>query len=128
MAKAKRARGREESRALTKKQIIRSKKVARQQRMIWLAVAGVTALVLIVLTIGVVQEYVLAPRRPVATINGEDVSRAEYQRRVRYARWYLQSAEERLVQQQASLDPNDESLQFLYQYIGSQVQQVQQQL
>lgn len=128
MAKAKRARGREESRALTKKQITRSKKVARQQRMIWLAVAGVTALVLIVLAIGIVQEYVLLPRRPVATINGEDVSRAEYQRRVRYARWYLQSAEERLVQQQASLDPNDESQQFLYQYIGSQVQQVQQQL
>ena len=128
MAKAKRVRSQKQSKALTKKQIARSKKVARQQRMIWLAVAGVTALVLIVLAIGVVREYVLAPRRPVATINGEEVSRAEYQGRVRYARWYLQRVEQNLVLQQANYDPNDETQQFLYQYIGSQIQQVQQEL
>lgn len=129
MAKAKRTRDKSrEKKTLTKKQIARSKKAARQQRMIWLGVGSVTALMLIVLAVGIVQEYVLAPRRPVATVNGEKISRVEYQKRVRYSRWYLKSIEQNLQLEQARYDPNDESQQFLYQYLGSQLQQVQQQL
>jgi hypothetical protein len=127
MAKSKRTRGQQQSKALTKKQIARSQKITRQQRVIWLAVAGVAAVVLIVLTIGIVQEYVLGPRQPVATVNGREISREEYQKRVRYTQWYLQRVEQSLLLQQASYDPNDESQQFLYQYIGSQIEQVQQQ-
>ncbi|OQY25642.1 MAG: hypothetical protein B6I34_01810 [Anaerolineaceae bacterium 4572_32.1] len=125
MAKKKRDKG--QAQALTKKQIARNKRVARQQRTIWLAVASVTALVLIVLAVGLVQEYVLAPRQPVAVVDGKVISRAEYQKRVRYARWYLDSIAQNLMLEQSRYDPNDESQQFVYQYLDSQLQQVQQQ-
>ena len=127
MAKAKRGRRKSQSKALTKKQIARSKKVARQQRMIWFGVAGVMAAVLIFLAIGFSEEYVRAPRWPVATVNGEEISRAEYQKRVRYVRWDLQLIEQNLLLQQSRYDSNDEAQQFLYEYLGSQIQQVQQQ-
>ena len=127
MAKTKRVRGRDPGKALTKKQVARRQRVARQQRTVWLSVAGVAALILIVLTIGVVREFVLGPRQPVATVNGQEISKAEYQKRVRYMQWYLQQVEQSLLLQQASYDPNDESQQFLYEYIGSQIEQVEQQ-
>jgi parvulin-like peptidyl-prolyl isomerase len=126
MAKAKRVRSEGKSKALTKKQIARSKKVARQQRTIWIAIGGVALLGFVVLTIGVVKEYVLAPRQPVAIVNGEEIFRAEYQKRVRYSRWDLQLVEQRLLLQQASYDPNDEAVQFLYEYMNSQIEQVRQ--
>jgi len=126
MAKAKRVRSEGKSKALTKKQIARSKKVARQQRTIWITIGGVALLVFVVLTIGVVKEYVLAPRQPVAIVNGEEIFRAEYQKRVRYSRWDLQLVEQRLLLQQASYDPNDEAVQFLYEYMNSQIEQVRQ--
>jgi len=126
MAKAKRVRSEGQSKALTKKQIARSKKVARQQRTIWIAIGGLALLVFVVLTIGVIKEYVLAPRQPVAIVNGEEISRAEYQKRVRYSRWDLQLVEQRLLLQQASYDPNDEAVQFLYEYMNSQIEQVRQ--
>ena len=126
MAKAKRVRSEGQSKALTKKQIARSKKVARQQRTIWIAIGGLALLVFVVLTIGVIKEYVLAPRQPVAIVNGEEISRAEYQKRVRYSIWDLQLVEQRLLLQQASYDPNDESVRFLYEYLNSQIEQVRQ--
>jgi parvulin-like peptidyl-prolyl isomerase len=126
MAKARRVRDKGQEKALTKKQIARSKKVMRQQRMVWLGVASVTALVLIVLAIGIVQEFILAPRQPVAIVNGEEISTAEYQKRVSYSQWYLERLENNLLLEQARYDPNDESQQFLYQYIGAQIQQYQQ--
>jgi len=128
MAKAKRERRREQVKVLTKKQIARGKKVKRQQRVIWFAVASVTVLILAFLTIGILQEFVWSPRQPVAIVDGEEISRAAYQKRVRYEQWYLQRVELNLLLQQASYDPDDESQQFLYQYISSQIEQVRQQL
>jgi parvulin-like peptidyl-prolyl isomerase len=127
MAKAKRARGKDQDRTLTKKQIARQRKAERQQRTIWLGVVGVTALVVIILIIGIVQEYVLAPRRSVAIVNGQEITREEYQKHVRYTQWYLRRIEQNLLLEQAGYDPNDESQKFLYQYIDSQIQQIQQQ-
>jgi len=127
MAKAKKGRSEEQGKALTKKQIARSKKVARQERTVWLGVAGVVALILIVLAIGIVQEYALSPRQPVAIVNGEEISREDYQKGVRYTRWYLRRVEQNLVLEQAAYDPEDESQQFLYQYLGSQIEQVREQ-
>jgi len=127
MAKAKRGRSEGQEKTLTKKQIARSKKVARQERTVWLGVGGVVALVLIVLTIGIVQEYVLSPRQPVAIVNGEEISREDYQKSVRYTQWSLQRREQNLVLEQAVYDPEDESQQFLYQYLGDQIEQVREQ-
>jgi len=126
MAKAKKTRSAGQSKAQTKKQIARSKKVARQQRMIWIAVGTVTLLILVVLIVGIVTEYVVAPRQPVAIVNDEEISKVEYQKQVRYRRWDLQLVEQRLLLQQSNYDPNNESEQFLYDYIDSQIEQVRQ--
>jgi parvulin-like peptidyl-prolyl isomerase len=126
MAKAKRVRSEVQDKALTKKQISRSKKIARQQRTIWLGAAAVTVVVLAVLAVGVAQEYVLSPRQPVAIVDGEEISKAEYQKMVRYKQWDLQLVEQNLVLQQSVYDPNDETQQFLYQYLDSQINYVQQ--
>ncbi len=126
MAKKKKAQV-EQPKALTKKQITRSKKVERQQRMIWFSVAAVTVLVLTVLTVGLVQEYVLAPRQPEAVVNGQEISQAEYQKRVRYELWDLRLIEQNLAAQQALYDPNDEVQQLYYQYLESQLSYVRDQ-
>ncbi len=126
MAKAKRVRSEGQSKALTKKQIARSKKVKRQQQRIWLGVAAVVLFMFAILVIGIVQEYVVSPRQPVATVNGEEISRADYQKRVRYDQWELLLTEQRLISQQSQYDPNDETLKFFYDYIGGQVEQVRQ--
>jgi hypothetical protein len=128
MAKKRRDRRTAKPQKLTKKQVARRKKVARQQRTIWIVVAAVVALILIVIGVGVVQEYLLAPQRAVAVVNGEKISRQEYQKRVRYNRWYLQNLEQNLALQQAGYDPDDPAQQVIYQYVSSQLQQVQQQL
>jgi len=126
MAKKKKAQV-EQPKALTKKQISRRKKVARQQRMVWLGAAAVTVLVLAVLTVGLVQEYVLSPRQPVATVDGQEISKAEYQKRVRYERWDLRLIEQNLAAQQTLYDPNDETQQLYYQYLESQLSYVREQ-
>ena len=128
MAKSKQSRGQGQDKTLTKKQIARGRKVERQQRVVWLSVASVAALILIVLAVGIVQEYVMAPRRAVATVNGEKITKQEYQKRVRYDLWYLQRIAQNLALQRASYDPNDQSQQFLVQYIDSQLQQVEAEL
>lgn len=126
MAKAKRVRSEGQSKTLTKKQLARSKKMMRQQRMIWRGVAGVALFVLFCLAFGAYQEFVRLPRQSVATVNGEEVSRAEYQKRVRYRKWDLQLVAQNLLLQRSLYDPKDETQQLLYQYIDSQIQQVQQ--
>lgn len=128
MAKKRRDQRGSQQKTLTKKQIARGRKVQRQQRTVWIAVAAVAALILIVIAVGVVQEFVLAPKRAVAVVDGEKITLEAYQKRVRYNRWYLQNLEQNLALQQASYDPNDTAQQVIYQYISSQLEQVQQQL
>jgi hypothetical protein len=70
----------------SRKEYLRSKREAKQKRQVYLVVAGVGGLLLLILIFALVNEYVLAPNRAVATINGEEISLREWENRVRYER------------------------------------------
>lgn len=70
----------------SRKDYLRSKREAEQKRRVYLALAGVGALLLVLLIFALVNEFLLAPNRAVATINGEEISLREWENRVRYER------------------------------------------
>ncbi len=57
----------------------------RKQRILIAIVGVVLGLVLIILAAGLVNEYVVKPRRPIATVNGEVLGTSAFQRRLRFA-------------------------------------------
>jgi parvulin-like peptidyl-prolyl isomerase len=93
-----------------------------------LGASAVLVLVVAILGWGLYDQYVLQPRRPVATVHGEAIPLAEYQRLVRYRRWDYRSYLEQLQAQRAQLAAAEEDQAFLLQYIDQQVQQLQNQL
>ena len=75
---AKRSKRRKEA-PLTKKQIARSRRIQRQERWVRFGLAAVAVLVLIVLAVGLYQEYIAKPAAPVAIVNGVTIRTDEYQ-------------------------------------------------
>lgn len=123
---AKRSKRRKEA-PLTKKQIARSRRIQRQERWVRFGLAAVAVLVLIVLAVGLYQEYIAKPAAPVAIVNGVTIRTDEYQKRVRYERFRLDSYEAQIQQQLSQLDPNDASSEWLSQYLQQSLEQVQSQ-
>jgi parvulin-like peptidyl-prolyl isomerase len=70
----------------SRKDILRKRKEAEQTRRIRLAVGGVAGLLLLVLIFAVVNEIFIAPNRPVAVVNGEEITIRQFQERVEYER------------------------------------------
>ncbi|MGD8398554.1 MAG: SurA N-terminal domain-containing protein [Anaerolineae bacterium] len=118
----------EEQKRETKKQIARSRKEARQNRIIFASVGAVAAVVIIVAVVGVLQELVLKPSQPVAIVNGTRIPVDDYQNLVNYNRYTqyltLSNMQQTLEQLQASPEEND----FLISFYEQQLGQVQQQL
>lgn len=107
----------------TKKQTALNRRERELQRRVLIGVGITGALVVIVLAIGLLQQLVLIPNSPVATVNGDTITTDRYQARVKYERALLvnQLAQYQQIQQQ--LDPNNTN-----NFFGSQIQQLQQQL
>jgi parvulin-like peptidyl-prolyl isomerase len=57
---------------------------ARKERQVLIGVGSVLAIVVILLLGGVIYEYVLKPRQPIATVNNQAISVSEFQRRLRF--------------------------------------------
>jgi hypothetical protein len=70
----------------SRKEYLRSKREARQKRQIYIGLAGVGALLLVILIFALINEFFLAPNRAVATINGEEITLRDWENRVRYER------------------------------------------
>ena len=85
MAKRKEDELREE----TKKQAHRRRRDEEANRKAMLGLIAVGALLLLIILAGVIQELVLKPRQPVATVNGERISLQDYQKQVRFS-WFQQ--------------------------------------
>lgn len=113
---------------LTRKQIARSRKAQREQRMLILGLTIVSVLIAVVLGLGLYQEYVAKPASPVAVVNGVPVRTDTYQKMVRYRRLVILSYIANLQAQKAQLDPNDESSQFLAQYFQQNIDEAQNQM
>ncbi len=115
------------SREPTKKQLRVSRKEQEQLRYIYMGLGLVGALIIIVLAIGLIQTYIIAPNAPVASVNGEEISTQEYQDRVLYERFILEQQLERIQQEAANLPAPSENDQFTemlrnqYQQMASQI-------
>lgn len=113
---------------LTRKQIARSRKAQREQRMVIIGLTAVSVVIAGVLGLGLYQEYVAKPASPVAMVNGMPIRTDTYQKMVRYRRFLLRNYIANLQAQQAQLDPTDESSQFLAQYIQQGIDEAQRQM
>lgn len=74
----------EETREETRKQTSIRRRDAEANRKVLIGLGAVGALLLLLIGAGIVQELVVKPRQPVATINDSRVSLRDYQKRVKF--------------------------------------------
>jgi parvulin-like peptidyl-prolyl isomerase len=65
----------------------RAEREARYQRWVLLGIGAAIGVILLVLLAGVVYEGLIFPNQPIAVVNGETITTAEFQARVRLVRW-----------------------------------------
>lgn len=122
MAKKRSARS---ERRPTRKQTSRREREKRVRQWLVIGTAGVLGLVVLILGWGLYDQYVLRPRRSVATVSGVPIRLEGYQSLVRYRRWsygnYLSRLEEQSLQVSSS---EEEGAAFLLQYLEQQIEQI----
>ncbi len=70
----------------SRKEVLLARKHAQQTRQIRMGVAVVGGLLLLVFLAAAINELVIAPNRPVAVVNGQEISLKDWQDRVRFER------------------------------------------
>lgn len=70
----------------TRKEVLLARKQSRQNRQVWIGVGIVAGLLAIVVLIAIVNEFFIAPNRPVAIVSGTEITLSEWQERVRFER------------------------------------------
>ncbi|HOG46703.1 MAG TPA: peptidylprolyl isomerase [Anaerolineae bacterium] len=103
----------------------RREREQRFERWLYIGGGSVLALILGIIGFGLIQYYVIAPGRPVATVNGVAIRTDTYQRFVQYQRYQMRSYMNQLTAQLSQFDPSDENQQFLYSYFRQQLTQLQ---
>lgn len=98
----------------------------RRKQRILIALVGVAlGLVFIVLAAGLVNENVLKPRRPIATVNGEVLGTSAFQRRLRFAQDNLISQINQYIQfgqqfaSEGGSNPFQQAIQSLYDQLSA---------
>ena len=109
----------------TKKQIAFSRKEARQNRIILIAVGALIALIVVVMGTGIIRELVVKPGQAVAIVNQVKIRVDDYQDAVTYNRYNLyvnlSNLQNTIDQLSASADSNE----FLISFYQQQVEQLQ---
>lgn len=108
---------------LTRKQISKRQKEERLRRWVIIGTTIVLLLIAGVLGYGLYQQYVVAPAKPVATVNDVPIRVDAYQRLVQYRRFDLHSLIARMDAQIRRMDPTDPQQQFLISYLQQQIDQ-----
>jgi uncharacterized membrane protein YvbJ len=126
MAKSsKKQKGPEPAAKQTKKQIAISRKEARQNRIILIAIIALALIIVSILAVGIIQELIIRPGRAVATVNGANIREDDYQDLLTYNRYNqyvtISNLQTALDELQASPDDN----QFLISFYEQQLQQLQ---
>ena len=101
---------------LTKKQIARSRKEARQLRIIWTVVAVFGAVILAVLLFALIRELVVTPNTAVAVVDGVKVPIKDYEDLLALQRANLHSTINRMQQELQNVDTTTEEGQFMASY------------
>lgn len=109
----------------TKKQVAIGRKEARQNRIILISVAILITVVVLVLAIGLIQEMIVKPGKPVATVNGANIRSDDYRDFLTYNRYNqyinISNLQDSLDQLQASPEENE----FLISFYEQQLSQLQ---
>jgi len=116
------------SKELTRKQRSRLERERRMEKFLIWGVVGVAVVVVGVLVYGFVVEKIIKDREPVAIVDGNPITTAEFQDRVRFTRMRMQSELQYWLYEQQSLDPTDSDVQFYLEYIQQNVRDLQTQL
>lgn len=123
MAKASRKVPRE----MTRKHLARAEREARQRRWLLIALAVTLVVAFGLVGYGVLDERVLKPQQPVASVNGVNTTTAEFQKRFKFARAQINSQLSQLEAQRAAF-ASDPQLSFLTQQIDQNISSLQSQL
>lgn len=109
-------------RELTRKQLSRAERDARNTRLLLLSVGGALGLVVLLIVFGVLRDSVFVPNEPIAIVGDQSILTREFQARVRLARLSLQQQYNLYVQFGLQDNANQVSQQLNdVQGIGSQV-------
>lgn len=112
-------------RKLTRKQHSRLERERSMKRLLIWGVAVVGIAVVGIMVYGLVVEKVIKAREPVAIVGGTSITTAEYQARVRFMQMRMQNELQYWLQQQQTLDPTDQSMQFYLEYIQGNIRDLQ---
>jgi parvulin-like peptidyl-prolyl isomerase len=69
---------------LTRKQISRRRREDRLKQVVLYSVIGVGVVVVLVIAFGIVNEHYIVPNKAVATVNGEPITLADFQKRTKF--------------------------------------------
>lgn len=126
MAKSsKKTKGTTKEAKQTKKQIAFSRKEARQNRIILIAVGVLVAVIVVVLGIGIVRELIIKPGQPVAIVNQVKIPTDDYQDMVNYNRYNLYLSISNLQNGIDDLRASPEDNEFLISFYEQQLGQLQ---
>lgn len=114
---------REDKKILSRKHMARQEREEIQTRYITYSSIAILAVIIILVTIALVDIYILTPNKPVAVVNDEEISTTDYQARVKFGRMQLVNQFANTLQLMQSFD--DEST---LQYFQSNLQQINFQL
>ncbi len=104
-------------------EIRRRRKEQEQQRLLLIGLGILGILVVGLLAYGAIQQYVLAPRAPIAVVDGTPIPTDAFQRRLAYERFSLQNQLRQWQQFQSQFDPKGENP-FLKQQINQLAAQI----
>ena len=102
----------------SRKEYLRSQREAAEKRRIYMALGGVGALLVLIFIFALVNEFVLAPNRAVATINGEDITLRDWEDRVRYER------AQRIIVLENQYTAFDGDVGLIQQFAGQQINEL----
>jgi|GEM_PF-3508010 len=112
---AKRRKRADEPKQITRKEYLRQRKDHRDRQTLLVVLVPILVAVFLFIGYGIFTEMYRVPREPVARVNGEDISTAEFQKRVQYERWALLNNIAAFASLAQSSDPS-----FLQQMFGNQ--------
>lgn len=121
------AKSRKQQREPTKKQIATSRRETEQRNKILIALGILAAVVLGIALAGLYDQLIAKPSRPAAVVNDTRIRTDEYQDRVRYERFLLDTRLLNLQTLLTRINPEEQGNEFLIQYYQQLADQTQQQ-
>ncbi len=113
---------------LTRRQRSRRDKDAQVKRTLLWSAIGVGALIILIIGYGLLNEYVIKARTPVAKVGDATITTREFQSRLDYQRTMAQLQLNRYQRDLSTLNPNDPSQQMFYQQYQMIVDNLENQL